>query len=618
MLPFSWAPASFCEVTEENLYVISTKVTDWATAMLVAEGQLEFRYKEIVENIQDYQLVLEMQSDRLPGKHIYYILHFLEEANISLSDGFTLYLHGVMSTTNDNEIRLIVSLIHPPSEDISYIENIRALALQVIANHENEIKHYHLEMERRTELVTENKLLESFRYIFPPTWKGSLSTMLHTLPSSLMCSDASQLEALVPKYVNASSVNVSPPRDTNYKVLRCKDADNDSCFKQTPPDTTVVYWYPCGNKPSYSEVRWSLIKTQPNFLAHPRSGNLDNPVFENPSLHPISSVRVTGPHVRLEGVTVKDESINSRIDDTKAEIKANGLDAIAWYKPFHYFTENIWGIYFDARKLDALAFSIFMDISGRGVPSAMDVSANLAFGMVYAHEFFHARVEAALTWMELNAGAAKLKDYKDNVYKKLAGTNEWLEEALANFSAFEWCGKYSRELELSDIFSQQKLMEVVEHYLDMSPLGYSNWRVGTQAISWKRLANQMMCGKDEIYSECPLPLQSILDYNELPYDLMPSDVPIYFVGEGGIAEAVKTSDWGFNLPVRRELISALKYFGYTEKPERGKGSHIIWYKEGRGFPLPSRDPVSYQVFQSFLHFIGITKREYMNDIRPHL
>ena len=58
--------------------------------------------------------------------------------------------------------------------------------------------------------------------------------------------------------------------------------------------------------------------------------------------------------------------------------------------------------------------------------------ALLAFGMTYAHEMFHARVEAALSWAEINAQQPRHLRYKERVYQALRETPDWLEEALAN------------------------------------------------------------------------------------------------------------------------------------------------------------------------------------------
>ena len=88
-------------------------------------------------------------------------------------------------------------------------------------------------------------------------------------------------------------------------------------------------------------------------------------------------------------------------------------------------------------KLDDLALSLLDDFKSQHVQGGShSLAALLAFGLVYAHELFHARVEAALSWHEVNTQQARHLRYKDRVYQALRETPEWLEEALANWSAF--------------------------------------------------------------------------------------------------------------------------------------------------------------------------------------
>jgi len=68
------------------------------------------------------------------------------------------------------------------------------------------------------------------------------------------------------------------------------------------------------------------------------------------------------------------------------------------------------------------------------------------------------------------------------------------------------------------------------------------------------------------------------------------------------------------------LERALKYKGYMVNSAEGKGSPP---RNGRllmaaHFPVPARDPVSNTVFRSFLEHIGLTKSDYIKQIRPKL
>ena len=140
----------------------------------------------------------------------------------------------------------------------------------------------------------------------------------------------------------------------------------------------------------------------------------------------------------LDDLQLDQSDFRNRVDDVRHDTKAYGFEAIAWFQPYHVWTEETWGIYFDARKLDDLALSFLDDFKSARVHGSHSLAAPLAFGLTYAHELFHARVEAALSWLEINALQPRHLRYKQRVYDALRETPDWLEEALANWSAWDW------------------------------------------------------------------------------------------------------------------------------------------------------------------------------------
>ena len=69
--------------------------------------------------------------------------------------------------------------------------------------------------------------------------------------------------------------------------------------------------------------------------------------------------------------------------------------------------------------------------------------------MVYEHEMFHARVDAASTWLELNANHSRYRQYNQNAYQPTFETVDCLEEALANFWGWTWV---KAEVELQHLY----------------------------------------------------------------------------------------------------------------------------------------------------------------------
>jgi hypothetical protein len=244
----------------------------------------------------------------------------------------------------------------------------------------------------------------------------------------------------------------------------------------------------------------------------------------------------------------------------------------------------------------------------------------ISYGLTHAHENFHARVEAALAWMEMNALQGRYHRYNRGVYEALRDTPDWLEEALANWWAWHWFK--------SD--GVQKLMgrmggdvegagRVVEAALDLSPPGYSEWRVGASASVWRAFATQLIAGKPRPSPiGASLPAESII-HGPLPYDLRPEDIPVRFVGEGQIATRLQSHPATFHVPSRREVEKVLKHFNCVLDKSGGKGAHQKWTRpDQRAFPLPTGDPVSLKVFNSLLDFLGIDKTTYVREIRSKI
>lgn len=308
------------------------------------------------------------------------------------------------------------------------------------------------------------------------------------------------------------------------------------------------------------------------------------------------------------------------MDDIRKDIEQQGYEAIAWFQSYHAWTEGIWGIYFDARKLDDFACCLVDDFRSRSIRGSHGLAAYLAFGLVYAHELFHARVEAALSWLEINALQPKYMRYKQGVYDALRETPEWLEETLANWSSWDWFKSDAvQTIMASRTNNLEHLDIVITSSLDLSPPGYRDWRLGEEPATWSKFATQLSTGSPKLsFPGIGLPIKSIVT-GPLPYDFEPSDIPLHFVGEGVIASLLQIHPATFNLPSRRELERALKYYNHDLDASGGKGGHQKWTgPDQRAFILPTRDPVSPGVFKTFLHHLGIDKNTYVNEVRPNL
>jgi hypothetical protein len=289
-----------------------------------------------------------------------------------------------------------------------------------------------------------------------------------------------------------------------------------------------------------------------------------------------------------------------------------GFEAVAWYQPFHIYDESTWGIYFDSVKLDAFAAMLAYDLNSERRSSVL--AAKLAFGMIRSHELFHAKLEFAATFLELAARSARYLRYQHDVYNPTYLTSNCKEEALANWTSFSWVREEIQDLKRRQIIENSShVLRVAENWLDFSPPGYRDWRLGNTHHCWDQISSELSEG--ELFSELSnpvLPLGGLIRLDGT-FDLAPEDVPMYFVGEGLLSTLF------FGAPARREILRVLKHFGYHPIAGRGKGSHEVWAgKSGNTFTLPIRDPLSVGVFHSLLNHFGWSKEEYMQLIRSQI
>ncbi len=171
-------------------------------------------------------------------------------------------------------------------------------------------------------------------------------------------------------------------------------------------------------------------------------------------------------------------------------------DVLAWYMDFHSYQEN-WGIVIRADGLRWLAgrllghwFQLFGTHSGRSPQIICATAFDAAKEMLFQHEFFHHKVECMATRMELLEQRPLYRPYTYNVYQPNLGTDDLLEEALAN--------AYMIPATLRK-FKDPEVRNWVSHWFDATiPHDPPGYRLGPQI-----LANQSW------HSECARLLSAI-------------------------------------------------------------------------------------------------------------
>lgn len=546
-----------------------------------------------------------------------------------------VHCHGAFSLPSVHEVLVLVGLKSPSASETWLTDEVRDRGAELLKAHEVKVAEFEEEQRRkkqeREEFHDRHPEMEKYR-----GWEEAAIAM-----TDLQQHPPIPAERLLPHLSKAAIFPVAKNPRPNAIEREATKAIAESGWPTARDGTYVgvlsipdgqqrlglVTWEPYCGPPSYPEVRWTVQRRLPHALHKPRFTAKCPPKSDTgaPSLEDIRVVTGLDPGGPdwIDGVDdlqLDQGNFRQRVDQIRRDLNAHGFDVIAWFQPYHLWTEETWGIYFDAYKLDNLALSFLDDFKAQRIHGSHSDAARLAFGLTYAHEIFHARVEAALSWLEVNALQPRHLRYKQRVYNALRETPDWLEEALANFSAWDWF----RSGPVQALFSSRMptldgLQRVVESSLDLSPPGYRDWRAGHQAATWRTFATQLTTGSPKQTSPAiGLPLQSTLK-GPLPYDFHAADIPLRFVGRGVIVDRLQSHPATFNVPARRELERALRHFKHMVDPSGGKGGHQKWTgPDQRAFILPTRDPVSVGVFKTFLQHLGIDKNTYVRDVRPNL
>lgn len=542
------------------------------------------------------------------------------------------YFYGSIYLPDEDKIAVIVGSIPPLDQNqIAINPEAQQKATDLFENHKLLLKEWRKEEDlyyKKNDDFVENlpeehrELLRKMSaydvsYIYPP--RIDAIELIPYLTNGIFIDNLAQsLNSRYSRIVTAlENSSLAPPRDGTHEAMLFKSKGNKF--------SALATWAQRNIMPSYPEVIATVTDTLTKSFIRPRRNDISPPSLDFPRDHSaIRFVEGLDEAVRQESVEFSDiylpfDDLEERAQNARSGIKDSGFDVFAWYQPFHVWDDATWGIYLSAEKIDDFACTLLDDLKGAGERSHQ-LAMILALQLVYQHELFHAKVEACLTWLELLSSRPRFIRYSKDVYQALKGTDDWYEEALANWTSAEWARIELPLLkERGLIKSLDSVERVIHANLDLSPPGYRNWRIGSKQNSWRSLSSELVNGKvSNTFKGKLLPTESLL-LGPLPFDFETHDIPTRIIGSGVVVDSLLSSPASFATPTRREIERALKYMGYSVDKRRGKGSHELWAgNDSRSFPVPSRDPLSRGVFNSFLHHFGIDKMKYVEKIRPQL
>lgn len=633
----SWIPPSFAWTIAPDVFCIDVPLGDPDIVEFMSTGVCEIDFLSTKKTARFIALLLDEKFLRRQLREAVWAPAKLKPTGSRIKAGIKVvaHCHGVFLLPDGKTLGVMVGRTKPVAPDTWMSASLKTEADALLAEHQAKVaefdKHIKLKKQANDALKECYKSDQNFgawgdaMVAIEELHQRPIVTVEPILPSLPRAAKFPQptsgdLEKLARAAIAAIAASGWPPaRDGNYAGILSGPAGRRA--------QGLVSWVPHRGLPSYPEVRWAVQKRLPAALCKPRTDQMGKRKFDLGSQPVEDTVQILGFNPdptdlrdALEELQLDQSDYRNRVVDVRKDAKGQGFEAIAWFQPYHVWTEETWGIYFDARKLDDLALSFLDDFRSQHVHGSHSLAALLAFGLTYAHELFHARVEAALSWAEINAQQPRHLRYKERVYQALRETPHWLEEALANWSAWHWFKEPGIQSLVARMSSNaQGLERVVEASLDLAPPGYQEWRLGHQTDTWRTFANQISTGNPKINAAgIALPLESVLT-GPLPYDFQPFDIPLRFVGPGVIAHRLQSHPATFNVPPRRELERALKHFFHILDASGGKGGHQKWTgPDQRAFILPTRDPVSTGVFKTFLHHVGIDKATYIRQVRPNL
>jgi hypothetical protein len=236
-------------------------------------------------------------------------------------------------------------------------------------------------------------------------------------------------------------------------------------------DAAQSYSNPTGRSPSPPTISYPPISVEGQELE--RS---PHPLWFEPIDHPLPDDDV--PEVPVIDSTGEVAEPSS---DDEAQISELGIDALAYYAPFHFYHRSHWGIYirdYGIAHLTAL-------FTGRRMLTRADNWAlRCGYWFLFEHEYFHFQTELAATRYEVLTGDRK-------AYEQVFGDRHgsWLEEGMANARAHR---------QLHDLENAILTFPRIEHFrgfaarwMKTQPPGYRDydrWCKSPQAMSKGRAA----------------------------------------------------------------------------------------------------------------------------------
>ena len=164
------------------------------------------------------------------------------------------------------------------------------------------------------------------------------------------------------------------------------------------------------------------------------------------------------------------------------EVDEHGIEALAWYRPFHISPQKEWGITITDRGVWYLAKNVMSQ--KYDYPYTLEQIHDcfeLAYEFLYYHELFHFKVEYTAAILELNSPHKPVKVYapfwEDGFYHPGPNDCSPLEEAMANeYARYKVCKGQPK-----------KLRDAIEGFMrTQQPSGYRDFGDVKHRKKWQQ------------------------------------------------------------------------------------------------------------------------------------
>jgi hypothetical protein len=285
-------------------------------------------------------------------------------------------------------------------------------------------------------------------------------------------------------------------------------------------------------------------------------------------------------------------------------------DICAWYQPIHFFGHT-WGIFIreDCVTRTAMMIARFMN------PALLLLAPHHVWWralyragvyVFFLHEHFHHKVECLGFRLHVSRRMSAYLPYKSGVYVPTTGTDDQLEETLANADAFGRLGT----LPYSFWLSRHVVKAAREYLLWRFPLDPPGYRMAVHYLSKQTFDHGENLLQTQVSEATLKPKQPSPEW-----ELAPRMTQSFFPVTSNIWSVVRLGSMP-RLPVSRvaplrtcstdDMVRLYKQAGYQVAKGEGKGSHVKLEKDGAPtMNLPgNRDNLSPGVAKNAVRILG--------------